>query len=428
MSTKKKKEEINIPAVHDESSSTPLEVMKKYYGHTTFRPMQEEVINSVLNGNDTVCFLATGTGKSLVLKVPALIGKNISIIISPILALMADQITNDVKDNIASVTINSSIGVRARKKALQLIKDRKVKIVYAAPETLLGDNFEDFRIALKEIGVDNLLIDEAHTCSQWSDFRTSYTKIHELRLEFPEATMLAVTATADEKVLEDIVNHCGLKPDYAVFRNTFDRPNIHYNILYQSGSIVHYLTGILDKYESGTKGVIYCQTRAKVDDYSRVLKALGYNVAGYHAGMTNKNREIVQSGFKNNQIDIIVCSSAFGMGIDVPNIRFVVMADCPDSFEALSQGWGRGGRDGLKTDAYMIYHNSSYSTSGFLIRQSTKSPQRLRIKLEKLKQLHDYCTSNTCRRAGLLAAFSEKYNKDNCESCDVCISKLEYGL
>lgn len=423
--TSKPKEEVNtLPMVYDETNSTPLEILKKYYGYTSFRTIQQDVIQSVLDGNDTVCFMPTGGGKSVVLQIPALIGKGITICVMPLLALMEDQLVDAINSNIAAVTINSTIGVKARRKTLEQIRKGEIKLLYTSPETLLGDKFQDFRDVLKEVGVSYIMVDEAHMMSQWSDFRPAYTKVGDIRLLYPDAPVLAVTATADEKVLEDIILHSAIKPDYKLYSVSFDRPNIHLNIIDLKYSASLYLTDILKKYPKGTKGIVYCQTREKCESIATFIKGLGYKAAFFHAGMKAKDKAELQKAYKNDEFDIIVATVAFGMGINIPDIRFVVQYDCPDSFEDASQKLGRAGRDGLHSDSYILYDPKTFNSSSWLIRQSTSSPVRLKIKMDKLRALHNYCNTRSCRRVGLLAAFGETYTKTNCNSCDVCLNTV----
>ncbi len=401
----------------------PLDVLKQYYDYESFREGQEDVITSVLEGNDTLALFPTGKGKSLCFVIPALCIKGLTVVISPLIALQQDQVADLERHNIPAALLNSEVGVKARRKLLQDLKDDKVKLLYVAPETFFGDAFEPFYDVIKD-KVKLLVIDEAHCVSSYSDFRINYTRIYEIRNMFNNITTVALTATADEKVKQDIYNYCGFDTDLLKeFKTSFDRPNLKYNIIPATVAISSHIVKTLQKFKSTDQGIIYFNTRKGAEEIVKYLNIMGYSALCYHAGMKKKDKLEAQLALKDGKVNIICATSAFGMGIDA-DLKYVICANVPQSFEDFSQFGGRSGRRGDDAHIYLIYDPANLRTASWLIQQTTKNPARLKIKLDKLREFHKFCQSDKCIRKGLLNYFGEQYNKSNCGSCSVCLNTL----
>ena len=398
-----------------------LDTLKQYWGYDSFREIQEDVIQSVLDGTDVLALARTGLGKTCLFQVPALMLEGTTLVISPLKALQKDQVDACLKLGIPVAFLNSDVGVRARRKILQQLQNNELKLLYVAPETFFSDDFKPYRDLLK---VPLIAIDEAHCASSWSDFRPNYQKIHLIREIFPTATLLAVTATADEMIKKDIIKYTVLKPNFKTYQTSFDRPNIHYNIITAYKPTSDYVLEILLKYSKETQGIVYCGTRDSAEQMSKFLTILGYPSICYHAGMKKKDKEKAQEDYSNGTIKIICATVAFGMGIDLPKVRFVIHVDHPHTFDDYSQQVGRCSRDGERADTFLIYVPDSLRKASWLITKTTTNPERLKVKLQKLKQFHNFCKTTNCRRIQLLAYFGEKYPKQKCNSCDVCLGKL----
>ena len=398
-----------------------LAVLKQYWGYGSFRDIQEDVILSVLSGRDTLALARTGLGKTVMFQVPAMVLEGTTVVVSPLKALQKDQVDNCTKIGLPVAFINSDVGIRARKKILKQLEDKELKLLYVAPETFFGDDFKPFRDLLD---VPLIAIDESHCASSWSDFRPTYQRIHEMRQMFPKATMLAVTATADEMIKKDIVKYTGLKSNYKLLTTSFDRVNIHYNIIKAIKPITDHVLEVLLKYDKNTQGIVYCGTRESAEKMSQFLNMLGYPSLCYHAGMKKKEKEKAQEDYSNGVVKIVCATVAFGMGIDIPCVRFVIHVDPPHTFDDYSQQTGRCSRDGERADAFLIYDPATLRKASWLISQTTKNPDRLQIKLTKLRQFHAFCKSDKCLRTQLLGYFNETYPKKNCDSCSICLGKL----
>ena len=400
----------------------PLDVLKQYYGYESFRHPQEEVINSILEGNDTLGYFPTSFGKSCCFIIPALCIEGLTLVISPLIALQQDQVADLERLNIPAALLNSEVGIKARRKLLQDLKDDKIKLLYLSPETFFGEAFEPFYEVIKD-KVSFLAYDELHMTSQWSDFRPNYTKLQEIRDMF-NCNIVGLTATAEERVKQDIYDHCGLDTSLIKeFQTSFDRPNLKYNIIPATVAISSHIVKILQKFKSTDQGIIYFNTRKGAEEIVKYLNIMGYSALCYHAGMKKKDKLEAQLALKDGKVNIICATSAFGMGIDA-DLKYVICANVPQSFEDFSQFGGRSGRRGDDAHIYLIYDPANLRTASWLIQQTTKNPARLKIKLDKLREFHKFCQSDKCIRKGLLNYFGEQYNKSNCGSCSVCLNKL----
>lgn len=398
-----------------------FDVLKQYWGYDSFRYPQAEVIDSILSGKDTIALAATSTGKTVMFQIPALILDGVTLVISPLKSLQKDQVDRCTSLGIPVALINSDTGIRARKKIITGLKEKTLKILYVSPETLLADSFQEIRGLLTDVKL--FAVDEAHCCSSWGDFRPKYRLLMEAREEyFPDAVVLAVTATADDQILEDIKQYIGISTDHNLFKTSFDRPSIEYKIVVtHDKSSVRDIVRLINSKHKGQSGIIYCNTQKKTVELSAALNMLGFKSRHFHSKIKKSEKDKIQEDFLSGEVDIICATTAFGMGIDKPDVRWVIHEDPPNSFDDYSQQVGRASRDGLPSVAYMFYKQSAYSTAQWLLRKTTFDTERLMIKLKKLKQFHDFCQQDEkCRRKALLAYFGEKYPKANCGSCDVC--------
>lgn len=403
-----------------ELKTKALNVLKQYWDYNEFRSIQYDVIQSVMSGKDTLLLMNTGGGKSLCYQVPGLLMDGVTLILSPLIALQKDQVDALMVRGVPAAVINSTTGVRARKKILQQIHNKELKLLYISPETFFSDSFKIFKDL---IDVRLICVDECHLASTWSDFRPDYQKINLIRETFPDAPILAVTATADDLIVKDVLKYCGFSNDYNRFQTSFDRANIHYNVIPSVGSASLQVLDILSKYnKQTTPGILYFSSRDRAEEFTRFLNVAGYSAVCYHAGLKKKEKESAQESFLNGEVNLICATIAFGIGVDKPNCRFVICVDPPNTLDELQQLWGRNGRDGKHSDAYLIYNPSSYRTASWLISTTTKNPQRLFVKIEKLKKLHSFCRSSSCRRKQVLAYFNEQYEHKNCKSCDICLN------
>jgi ATP-dependent DNA helicase RecQ len=332
---------------------TPEKILKKYWGYEAFRPLQAEIIESVLSGKDTLALLPTGGGKSLCFQVPALMNEGICLVISPLIALMKDQVENLKKKGIPALSVHSGMSFIEVKKTLQNAAYGNFKFLYVSPERLETDLFQTFISILK---INLIAVDEAHCISQWGyDFRPSYLRIANLRKDFPEIPVLALTASATLEVQKDICDKLAFKKGENIFQQSFERPNLSYSV-FDLSSRQNKLLQIL-KNVPGT-GIVYCKSRRRTKEISELLNMNGISADYYHAGLTSEERNIKQENWINNQTRIIACTNAFGMGIDKPDVRVVIHYEVPDALENYYQEAGRAGRDGKKSYAVLFYNHA----------------------------------------------------------------------
>jgi len=393
--------------------------LQKYFGYTLFRPLQEDIINDVLNGKDTFVLMPTGGGKSLCFQLPALLMDGMTVVVSPLISLMKDQVDTLVANGIEAAYLNSTLSYSEIRDIKASITANRVKILYVAPERLM---MSDTLNMLKEVNVSLFAIDEAHCISEWGhDFRPEYRKLKTLRGKFPAVPMIALTATATPKVRNDIVSELKFK-GHNTYVASFDRKNLFYRIKPKKDTYGHLLQYL--KENNGKSGIIYCQSRKTVDTLSKKLKKAGFSSLPYHAGLTDKVRSKNQEMFIKDDVQIIVATVAFGMGIDKPNVRFVVHYDLPKNLESYYQETGRGGRDGLECDCILFFgHGDRYKIEYFINKMGKK--QERDIALVQLRDMIDYCEANSCRRKVMLKYFGEELEDDNCGSCDVCLEPKE---
>ena len=403
--------------------SNPELVLSSVFGYKNFRPLQEAVINSVLAKKDTLVIMPTGGGKSLCYQIPALILKGITIVVSPLISLMSNQVASLEKHGIHSVFLNSSLEWKEYLKAVDEIKKGFVKIIYVSPEGLATSRIRDL-LNEGNLEVSCITIDEAHCVSEWGhDFRPDYMEIFSVRKLFPKATMIALTATATEQVKRDIIKNLGLKKP-EIFTTSFDRKNIFLEVQpKKSGEsqVIDFL-----KNHKNESGIIYCTSRRQVDELFVSLKKKGYSVLNYHAGLPDDVRGEHQQLFIEDKVKIIVATVAFGMGIDKPNVRFVINFDLPKSIEEYYQEIGRAGRDGQPAWALLLYTYADVHKIRYFFTDMA-DPTKAEM---KLKSMVNFASGNSCRRKALLNYFGEKYEATTGESdgswcCDICSNLRE---
>ncbi|UII31567.1 DNA helicase RecQ [Fulvivirga ulvae] len=398
----------------------PKDVLKKYFGYTKFRHRQEQIIAHVLDQKDSLVLMPTGGGKSLCYQVPALIFDGLTLVVSPLIALMKDQVDALKLNGIKAAYLNSALSASQQSEVINQLKNSELKLLYLAPERLIGSDGEFIKF-LQTLKVSMIAIDEAHCISQWGhDFRPEYTQLSKLKANFPGTPVIALTATADRLTKEDILKQLKLdKP--AIFLSSFNRENIHYFVAPKRESYAQLLDFL--KNHEGESGIIYTLSRASAEGLAASLKADGYDVLPYHAGLERELRDKHQDMFIKDEVKIITATIAFGMGIDKSNVRFVVHMDLPKNIEGYYQETGRAGRDGLKSDALLFY---SYADVMKLQRfvEVESNEQQSRIMLKKLHEMAEYGDLRTCRRKYLLNYFDEEAD-NNCGSCDICLNDRE---
>ena len=390
--------------------------MKHTFGYLNFRGAQKDVIQTALDGGDALVLMPTGGGKSLCYQIPGLVRDGMAIVVSPLIALMQDQVNALQQLGINAAYLNSSQSREEQNQVMRSVHDGSLDMLYIAPERLL---MESTLNRLMDAQISLIAIDEAHCVSQWGhDFRVDYLGLHVLRQAFPAVPRLALTATADERTRVEIVERLALnQPE--VFVSSFDRPNIRYTVQEKGDAkaqLIKFLQG-----HRGNSGVIYCMTRNRVDGIAAWLSSRGVNALPYHAGMTNEERAENQRRFLYEDGVVMVATVAFGMGIDKPDVRFVAHLDLPKSMEAYYQETGRAGRDGQPSEAWMIYGLQDVVRIAKMVQDSNANENHKRIERAKIDSLLGWCESNTCRRRALLRYFGEQQD-ETCGNCDVCLN------
>ena len=398
----------------------PLDVLHKYYGYTSFRKGQENIITSIINKEDVLAIMPTGGGKSICYQVPALCLDGITIVISPLISLMKDQVDALKTMGVKARLINSSLSNSEYSEVLEEIENDECKIIYIAPERL--DSMEFVNI-IRGKNISQVAIDEAHCVSQWGhDFRVSYKKIPYFinRLD-KRPIVTAFTATASNEVREDIINILNLH-NPAVYITGFDRENLSINIV-KSSSKNKYTLDYVENHKNES-GIIYASTRKEVETIYEGLLKRNYSVAKYHAGLSNEARKEYQENFINDDIKIMVATNAFGMGIDKPNIRWVLHYNMPQSIENYYQEIGRAGRDGEDSECVLLFSPGDVHTQKYLVEVGIENPERKRVQYKKLQQMVDLVYSNTCYRKNILNYFGETFLED-CNNCSNCLNEGE---
>ena len=400
--------------------NTAKQLLKKYFGYDDFRPGQSEIISHILNKEDCLGIMPTGAGKSICYQIPALVFEGTTIVISPLISLMKDQVDSLIQSGISATYINSSLTSQEYLQVMENAKLGMYKIIYVAPERLESDNFVNL---LNNINISMFAIDEAHCVSQWGhDFRPSYTEIANFILNLKKRPIVvAFTATATELVKNDIINLLKLSNPYTLTTG-FDRKNLYFGVetpVDKKEFILDYL-----KSHKDMSGIIYCLSRKNVDKlYDELLKE-GYSVSKYHAGMSDSLRESNQNNFVFDKTSIMIATNAFGMGIDKSNIRYVIHYNMPKDLESYYQEAGRAGRDGANAECILLFNRSDIVSNKFLIEQSGSNGIKI-VEYQKLNDMVDYCNTDKCLRKYILEYFGEKTDYDNCNNCSNCNSEIE---
>ena len=398
----------------------PKLVLKTVFGYDEFRPLQKDIISNVLKGHDTLAVMPTGGGKSLCYQLPALILEGITVVVSPLISLMQDQVSSLETAGIHSAFLNSSLSWEEYCQATDEIKSGQVKILYVSPEGLATNRIREL-LSSSELKISCITIDEAHCVSQWGhDFRPDYLEIKSIRHLFPKAVMLALTATATEHVRQDICQNLGMK-NPKIFISSFNRENIYLEVLPKRNALQLVIDCI--RKHSGESGIIYCNSRKQVDELADTLDKKGYSVLPYHAGLNDETRAKNQELFIKDEVQIIVATIAFGMGINKPNVRYVINYDLPKSIEEYYQEIGRAGRDGLPSSALLLYSAQDIHKIRWFFNESDSSEKDELL----LQGMIKYATSRICRRKALLQYFGEAYEPEAAGSesaekccCDIC--------
>ena len=393
--------------------------LKKHFGFDTFKGNQEAVIRNVLEEKDTFVLMPTGGGKSLCYQLPALLSKGTAIIISPLIALMKNQVDamrNFSEDNGVAHFINSSLNRTAIDKVKEDIRQGKTKLLYVAPESLTKEENIEF---LRQVSVSFYAVDEAHCISEWGhDFRPEYRRIRPIVNEIARRPLMALTATATLKVQHDIQKNLGMM-DAIVFKSSFNRANLYYEVRPKNQNIDKEIVKFI-KNNEGKSGIVYCLSRKKVEDFAEILKANGINALAYHAGMDSQVRSENQDKFLMEEVEIIVATIAFGMGIDKPDVRYVIHYDIPKSLEGYYQETGRAGRDGGEGKCIVFYVNKDLQKLEKFMQGKPVSEQEIGKQL--LEETKAYAETSVCRRKALLHYFGEGYTEENCGNCDNCLN------
>ncbi|HEY1720255.1 MAG TPA: DNA helicase RecQ [Magnetospirillaceae bacterium] len=401
-------------------SSTPLDVLRTTFGHKAFRGHQESIIAHLVGGGNAIVLMPTGGGKSICYQIPALCRDGVGVVVSPLIALMRDQVESLLQAGVRAAALNSSLTDEERWDIRSDLRAGRLDLIYVSPERLLLSSFLDI---LDEAKIALFAIDEAHCVSQWGhDFRPEYMKLDILAQRFPGVPRVALTATADPQTREDVRRR--LKLDGAeLFISSFDRPNIRYEIALKSDPRKQLLSFIRERH-AGDSGIVYCLSRAKVDDTAEWLRTQGIDALPYHAGLDVATRQRNQDAFLKGDGVVVVATIAFGMGIDKPDVRFVAHFDLPSSLEAFYQETGRAGRDGLAAETLLLYGMQDVVQRQKMIDSGEAPPEVKRVERAKLDALLGLCETTGCRRQALLAYFGEAL-AEPCGNCDNCLDPAE---
>jgi ATP-dependent DNA helicase RecQ len=397
--------------------------ISRYWGYTTFRPLQKEAMDAVLAGRDSIVVLPTGGGKSLCFQAPAVVRSGLAVVVSPLISLMKDQVDTLVGNGVPAALFNSTLSSMQKSDVVAGVRQGRYKLLYVSPERLAGDGSESFLALLSSVDVSFIAIDEAHCISQWGhDFRPEYRQLGRLRQALPGVSLHAYTATATRHVRRDIAVQLGLD-NPVEFVGSFDRPNLIYRALPRA-ALKKQLVEVLGRHRREA-GIIYCTSRREVDALAAWLTDIGHTALPYHAGLSDAERSRHQDAFLSERADIVVATVAFGMGIDRSDVRFVVHAGAPRSLEHYQQESGRAGRDGLEAECLLIYSPADFMRWRAMLEQNGELNDASRA---LLRQMERYASSVGCRHRHLSDYFGDRYERERCGGCDFCLNELEAAV
>ncbi|HJU44683.1 MAG TPA: DNA helicase RecQ [Vicinamibacterales bacterium] len=395
-------------------------ILEHVWGFSSFRPLQREAMDAVVNRRDSLLVLPTGGGKSLCFQAPAMALDGLAIVVSPLISLMKDQVDTLVGNGVPAACYNSAMPAEQKSEVARGLREGKYRLLYVAPERLVGEGGDGFQNLLSMRPISFVAVDEAHCISQWGhDFRPEYRQLARLRDRWPEVSLHAFTATATGRVRKDIISQLGLR-DAVELVGSFDRPNLIYRVLARS-SLKTQILEVLERHR-GQAGIIYCTSRKEVEALAQWLQDTGWRARPYHAGMADDERHRNQDAFLNEEIDLMVATVAFGMGIDRSDVRFVIHAGAPQSLEHYQQESGRAGRDGLEAECVLISSGADFLKWRMMLEKNGELSDARRALMRDIER---YAASVGCRHKRLVGYFGESYTKDDCGACDYCLGELE---
>lgn len=395
------------------------DVLHNVFGYKTFRNQQKEIIESIIDGRDTLTIIPTGGGKSLCYQIPAVLLPRTALVISPLISLMKDQVDQLLANGISAAYLNATQSIDEQQHVIEQYLNHTIKLLYVSPERLAAFSFSTL---IQQNPPSLIAIDEAHCISQWGhDFRPDYRQLGQLSTRFPDVPIIALTATADKMTQADIIHQLKLVDPLVVVRS-FDRPNIRYTVV-EKFNLTEQIVSFIEN-QKGNSGIIYCASRSKVEDMTTRLIARGFSTIAYHAGLTTNERQQAQYAFLKDDVQIIVATVAFGMGINKPNVRFVIHADCPRSIEAYYQETGRAGRDGVPAEAILFFSSKDLNWYYQQIAEKIDGEHK-EVELHKIKTMESFAKSLICRRIVLLNYFGE-HRTTSCNNCDICLYPPEH--
>ena len=410
----------SVPPAPSAASDHLLHVLERYWGYTSFRPLQRDAMDAILSGRDSVVVLPTGGGKSLCFQAPALVRQGLGVVVSPLISLMKDQVDTLVGNGVSAALYNSTLGSDEKAAVLAGLREGRYRLLYVSPERLAGEGSDSFVSRLAQCDVRFVAVDEAHCISQWGhDFRPEYRQLGRLRTVFPGVSLHAFTATATARVRRDIASQLGLDRPIELV-GSFDRPNLIYRVIPRS-NLKRQILDVLAR-RRGQAGIIYCTSRREVDELAAWLVEEGMRARPYHAGLADDERSRNQDAFLDEHADIVVATVAFGMGIDRSDVRFVVHAGAPQSLEHYQQESGRAGRDGLEAECVLIYSTADFLKWRVMLERNGELTDARR---SLLRDMERYASSVGCRHRHLIGYFGEAYAKPECGACDFCLDELE---